>query len=105
MEQGVISLDQVLAYMDSGQPFNLTHVTADENRGTGGEIKVRNGWVKCRHDAVPEVILRRNKVYQKLKRDPKYGQNKNRLIMHPVTHEIREVHIRLICTFNGKRVV
>lgn len=101
----VITLEKVLQFMDTGQSFNITYVTADERRGTGGKIIRYDGWQKCNLETVPEVILRRNKVFELAKKIKREGLAKNRLIINPATHDIRTVHIRLICEFNGKRVV
>jgi hypothetical protein len=103
--QRVIPIENVLEYMDTGQSFNITYVTADEKRGTGGKIIRYEGWQKCNLETIPEVILRRNKVFELGKKIRKEGSAKNRLIINPATHDIRTVHIRLICEFNGKRVI
>lgn len=103
--QDVITLEKVLDYMDTGQPFNLVYVIADENRGTGGQIRTRDQWIKCNLDVLPEAILFRNKIFQKDRKAFKKKENKNRLIYNPATQDIRAVHIRLICQFNGKRVI
>ncbi len=101
---GIITISQVIDHIDSGMPFDMVHVTADSTRGTGGQIKKRKSWIKCQWDIIPEVILRRNKVFDKLNKDPDYGRKKSRLILNPATQEIRLVHLRLICIFNGKYV-
>ena len=105
MSSDIITLSEVLDYMDSGRAFDLVHVTADTNRGTGGEIKERNGWKKCDLKDIPEVILLKNKVFKAARDSEDSRTSKKRMIYNSATQEIRPVHIRLICNFNGKRVV
>ncbi|MDH7463970.1 hypothetical protein QEG73_21895 [Chitinophagaceae bacterium 26-R-25] len=99
-----ITLSEVLEYIDSGRVFNMVHVTADINRGTGGQVKERNGWKKCLLESTPDVILKKNSI-NKNKEDRELRTSKKKMIINPATMEIRPVHIRLICKFNGKRVV
>jgi hypothetical protein len=99
-----ITLEEVIDVMESGRPFDLVYVTADETRGTGGDIIERKGWVICNKAALPTPILRRNKIKPVDKAD-RLQANTNRLIYHPASQKIRAVHLRLICQFNSKRVV
>jgi hypothetical protein len=101
----VIELREVLDLIESGKPFDITFVTADRKKGTGGEIKRYTGWVKCDLSAMPEPVLRRNKIPINIVKDHQHRQHKTKNIMNPVTRDIRKVHIRLITEFNGKRVV
>jgi hypothetical protein len=103
--QETMDLTQVIDHLDAHAPFSMTYVTADKKRGTGGEIKKVDGWVKCNLGDMPEQILRKNRIHFSEVRDPKHGVHKTRNIMNPVTRDIRKVHLRLIVEFNGKRVV
>jgi len=96
-----IELYEVISHIDSGRPFNMTYVTADKKKGTGGQIKVVKNWVRCDLAAMPDIILRRNKVDKM----PRHQEHKTKNIMNPATRDIKKVHIRLICEFNGRRVV
>jgi hypothetical protein len=100
----VIELYEAIQLIDTGEPFSLTYVTADRNKGTGGQIKKVTNWVKCDLATVPEPILRRNKMFEASK-NPNHQQHKTKNIMNPATRDIRKVHVRLITEFNGKRVV
>lgn len=104
MTSDIITIEEVLDYMDSGRLFELVHVTADATRGTGGEIKARYDWKKCEMKDIPEVILRKNKILRAAMDPQEFRGSKKRLIYNSATQEIRPVHIRLICIFNGKRV-
>lgn len=103
--QETIELTQVIDHIDSMMPFDITYVTADKKRGTGGEIKTRKAWVKCNLGDQPETILRKNHIPYSEIRDPRHIEHKTRNIMNPVNREIRKLHLRLIVEFNGKRVV
>lgn len=101
----VIQLKEVIDGIESGKPFDIVFVTADRKKGTGGEIKRYKNWVKCNLEAMPEPILRRNKMEIGSYKMPQHQEHKTKNIMNPVTRDIRKVHIRLITEFNGKRVV
>lgn len=103
--QETITLDKVLDFFDTGLPFNMVYVTADEKRGTGGDIVTLSQWIKCTKEALPSGILRRNKISHSSTTQVSDAENANRLIYNPQTQDIRAVHIRLICEFNGKRVI
>jgi hypothetical protein len=100
----VIELYEVIQQIDTGEPFNMTYVTADRKKGTGGQIRHCKNWVRCDLATMPEPVLRRNKVYE-VARDPRHQEHKTKNIMNPATRDIRKVHIRLITEFNGRRVV
>jgi hypothetical protein len=97
---------EVLKQLDTGEPFQMEFVTADRKRGTGGElIKVEN-WAK--HKGNPPIERRPS--------SPLGGNQRGALkpatikvvnihnpfnrIAHPIA-----VHLLLILTFNGKRVL
>lgn len=101
----VIQLREVLDTIESGKPFDITFITADRKKGTGGEIKRYTGWVKCDLAAMPEPVLRRNRIPVNSLKEAAHRLHKTKNIMNPVTRDIRKVHIRLITEFNGKRVV
>ncbi len=103
--QETIELTEVIDHMEALMPFDITYVTADKKRGTGGDIKQCRGWVKCDLSSQPEPILRKNKISYAEAKDPNHRLHKTRNIMNPVTREIRKLHLRLIVEFNGKRVV
>lgn len=102
MEQGSISIQELLEHMESGLPFSLTYVKADRKRGTGGGI---------------EHISRAHKVgsglkdgqrvtastQRKAEKNPHHNQHFTRNIVLP-SREVRTVHIDLITRFNGRRV-
>ena len=102
--QTTISLSSVLDAIDSALPFNMIYVTASVARGTGGEIKHRSQWVGCQADMMQETTFFKYKA-NAAEVSTKKARPKIRNIMNPITQEVRSVHIRLICEFNGMRVV
>lgn len=76
-----IHLNEVLKEMKSGEPFDVTVCTCDEQRKRGGEIQEFKG------------VTVQGTDYK----------NSIRRILLP-SQKIREVHIRLIMFFNGKKV-
>lgn len=105
-EKEFIELKDVIAIMDSGQVFDITFVSADVKRGTGGEMKTRTNMVKSgtvktvSNDEIDAEYKMKKKV------NPNHFQNSTRNI-HPTTNprELTKIHLRLITRFNGKRVL
>lgn len=81
----------------------MAYVTADRKKGTGGQIKHVQNWVRCDLAAMPEPVLRRNRITTE--KMPNHIEHKTKNIMNPATRDIRKVHIRLITEFNGRRVI
>lgn len=76
-----IHLNEVLSEMKSGKAFDVKFCTCDERRKRGGEIQELKG------------VTVQGTDYQ----------NSIRRILLP-SQKIREIHIRLIMFFNGKKV-
>lgn len=95
--------------MDGGEPFSMTFVTADRKKGTGGEIIRVANWVKARSstgDGISTNDKKKDVNKLILGKNPNHFKNKTRNIRNLRDHKmIRKVHIRLICEFNGKKVV
>jgi len=79
---GVITLQDALQQMGSGEPFDITFVKADRKRGTGGQIRNERG-------AVQEGI--------------DHANHQRRIKLS--SGRIRRVHIRLMTQFNGHNIV
>lgn len=100
-----ISFGDVIAYMDSGQPFSFSFVTSDKKRGTGGE------WISLKW-AVKHMLLKKGDaaeiaILQPIsvdRRDPNHFENSTRNVKLK-NGEIRKVHLRLIRVFNNKTVL
>jgi hypothetical protein len=108
MEQ-TINRWQVVQQMDSGMPFDLSFITCDRRRGTGGEIRRVTNYVKYKGETI-SARTRNRQLQTKLNspvRNPNHLQHKTVNIYNP--HDSRQhpytVHWRLMVLFNGKRIV
>ena len=95
----------MLDEIDSGRPFDMTFVKADRRRGTGGEVVRVSNWVKCNeetHDPAYISMPQTSGVGKK----PNHHMHKTKNIMNlRNTNVKRKVHVRLICTLNGKTIL
>ncbi len=104
--KGTITLQEVIALLDSGQWVSLEMVTADRQRGTGGE------WIKlerCRKNPKLTPVERslarmKRPQLEPPKRDPRHYENSTRNLLLP-NGLIIKTHLRLIRKLNGLVVV
>jgi hypothetical protein len=103
----VITLSEVLRIYESGEAFSITFITADRRKGTGGERRHYPVAQRCRLHEMPANLLKRNGFRSTAtdKKSPNHWENKTRNIYIPATGEIRKLHIKLIVSFNNKRVL
>jgi hypothetical protein len=99
-----IPLAQVLKEIDSGRPFDISVVTADVTRGTGGQIKSYAKHVKHIAQRLSKKEAAKAESLSAVSRNPKHFQNSTRNIYDPQKQVVRKIHIRLIVTFNGIKV-
>jgi hypothetical protein len=99
-----IPLSQALKEIDSGKPFDISVVTADVNRGTGGAIRSYAKHVKHIAQRLSKKEAARAESLSAVPRNPKHFKNSTRNIYDPQKGVVRKIHIRLIVTFNGIRV-
>lgn len=91
----------------SGETFDMEFITADEKRGTGGEliqvidwqIPGRQGKDPASGSTAAETPITRHT------RCPNHDDHGTLNIHHPETNQIRKIHISLIQSFNGKRIL
>ena len=100
-----ITLQQVLFQMDSGNPFSISFVTADNKKNEGGEwIDIAQAY---KHEFVTRRQMNEAQKYQPksnvLSKNPNHYANSTRNIRLP-NGEIRKLHIRLITKFNNQIV-
>lgn len=119
-----VSMDQItvrdmLAEMETGNPFSMTFVTYDRKRKKGGRIEDIGEAVLLKRDpkATNDIFAnrpatpheRRVKKLAELRRAPKhrkwYTRNIRLLLNGHPTSEIRKIHPPLVTTFNHKTVV
>ena len=102
--QHTILRSEVINTMDTGQPFTMEFVKCDRKRGTGGELVKVEGWQKMKGEAAGEVSPGDH---------PKRGSGSrprpikvvNILNPHSRLHHPIGVHVMLMLTFNGKRIL
>jgi hypothetical protein len=103
--QATITLKEVLAFMDTGEEFDMAFVTDDENRGTGGEwIEVKNVHKTEYVTKVELAKMNRAQPQMEVLRNPNHYPNSTRNIVFR-SGEVRTIAIRLIRRFNGKTVM
>lgn len=106
MEQTMLRSEAVKAIY-SGAPFSAEFIKADRKRGVGGELVEVKNWVKKREPKGPADQPLAPKVSKAKGKNPNSYDNRTVLIFNPanrLTHPI-PVHMILIQTFNGKRVI
>lgn len=100
-----ILFKDMIAYIDSGQPFSLSFVTYDKKRDTGGEwINVKSAVKFMSKPAQQKSIDAAQPSFTSVSRNPKHFENATRNIKLK-NGVIRKVHIRLIRLFNNKKVI
>lgn len=93
--------------MDAGQVFQISFITSDDQKGTGGELisvarARKHGWLS---PAERKQQQRMQPSSNLLKKDPQHFANSTRNIQLLNNSDIRKIHIRLIRKFNHKTVL
>lgn len=83
-------------------PFDLTVVTANRGKKTGGELLELKGCTLARLDPRTPAIVKQAAT-PGAKKTPRHYQNATRNLLLP-NGEVRKVHIRLIILFNQQPV-
>jgi hypothetical protein len=97
---------EVLKLVDTGASFDMEFVTADRRRGTGGKLIELKAWQKKIgqpvEDTIPGQHIRRTKP-----KDPNHYKHGTINVFNPANKAVHphKVHVPLIQTFNGKKVV
>lgn len=104
--EATVLRSEMLRQLDTGELFTMEFVTADRKRGTGGELVRLENWQKINGVPAVEGSTTQKRSAQPLGKNPHHRLNKTVNLhnphnkgVHPIT-----VHIKLIQTFNGKRV-
>jgi hypothetical protein len=97
----------VVRALDEGNPFTMEFITADRRRGTGGKLIKLENWVKHAGQPVDDTLPGAAAAGEKKKKDPGHYRHGTINVMNPGNKAIHitKVHIPLIQTFNGKKVV
>src|SRR5689334_18661276 len=107
MEQSILRSD-VMKLIDNGDEFDMTFITADRKRGTGGELIDVKGWTKMNVQDPIEVLPGRfRRKARTMIRNPNHWEHKTINICNPTNSRMHphKVHFRLIQIFNSKRVL
>jgi hypothetical protein len=100
---------EVMKLVDTGDPFTMEFVTADRRRGTGGKLIEVINWVKKVgqpvEDTIPGKHIRRKA--SEVKKDPDHWRHGTFNIENPGNKalHLHKVHVPLMQTFNGKKIV
>ena len=102
-----VRLSEVLRQMEEGEErFTIRFVKADRKRKTGGQIEE---WHNCQLSKRRVVGARRAPVAaaggDSPGRLPAHYQNATRNVVQGNSSQVRKVHIWLLLSFNGQRVV
>lgn len=100
-----IPLKDVLRRMQDGERFDISYVKADVKRGTGGQIKTLLGCMLMRKTGNASKQHAGEPTPEQLRKNPHHFANSTRNIQHLKTGEKFKIHIRLLLTYNGKKVL
>lgn len=84
-------------------PFSLSFYTADRRKNTGGKLLDISGGILSKHNSLLPKYIRSVDGYGASKA-PRHFENSTRNIQSP-DGSITKVHIRLIKTFNGHKII
>jgi len=104
MLDGVIDIQEILTYMETGQHFSIQYVAADRKRGKGGQLVYFPKAIKTQIEAKEGSKITSKVIRLNQSRSPNHSDHFTRNIVLP-NREIRKVHIDLIIRFNGKKVL
>jgi hypothetical protein len=102
-----VRLSEVLRQMEEGEErFTIRFVKADKRRKTGGQIVE---WHNCQLSKRRVVGVKRSPVAadatESISKMPNHYANATRNIVQGNSSQPRKVHIWLLLTFNGQRIV
>jgi hypothetical protein len=101
-----ITLQQALAVIDGKGPFAVKVITADVNRGTGGEeLFIPMAWKhSARTTREERALQKKSEAVTRYSCNPNHYDNSTRNLKLP-NGEIRKIHIRLLREVNGQIVL
>lgn len=95
-----IKRSDVIRQIYAGDAFDLEFVTADEKRGTGGELIQVQGWQILKTEKQPATT---GQAAARMGTNPQHDDHGTINIHNPSNHHHPiKVHTALIQTFNGK---
>lgn len=108
-----ITIQEMLAEMETGNPFSIKFVSFDKQRKTGGEVRSFPALVLNQKNKAKEPVKSTsdnplNDVVKKT-RNPNHFKNATRaarvMIGGCITDTIKKFHIFLILEFNNKKLI
>jgi hypothetical protein len=101
----LISLNEVLRLMDTGEKFSISFVTANRIKRTGGKIVTIRHAKKLGNNGPQPARYSIAKNGKKVRsRNPDHYKNFTRNIHDMSNHKTIKIHCRLITQFNKKTV-
>jgi hypothetical protein len=105
-----IKRSEAVRQIYSGQTFTMQFITADEKRGTGGDLIEVINWQIAGHDDHDDPgagASRTNVSASAVQRIPNHDEHGTINIENPGNRSlgIKKIHIDLIQTFNGKLIL
>jgi hypothetical protein len=101
----MISLEQVIEKMETGEIFSISFVTHDKIRKTGGQLitleKARKVGFKGEK---AERFTQNKKGVKVLRKNPHHFSHFTKNIQDMKTRKVIKIHCRLIVSFNGERM-
>lgn len=101
----IIHLKDVLTEIKKGDPFSVSFVTLDQSRNTGGDIMQLDDVIISfqDHRAVDLGFQAPEEAKTNFKKSPGHYEHATRNVMLKNGMR-RKFHLRLLLTFNGKKV-
>lgn len=104
----MVSISSVIKQIKTGKPFELTWLTYDKNRKTGGEVRTAQARIaSLKTDRQIKSVSYETQTNKKSRKPQhhEHGTYNIELLSdgHP-TDIIRKIHWMLIVVFNGKKV-
>jgi hypothetical protein len=100
-----IKRSEAVKAIRSGDQFTLEFVTADRKRGTGGELIQVIDWQILNADDDDGDAPAGSGTGGGHSKCPNHDDHETINICNPVNKQVRKIHIPLIQSFNGKRIL
>lgn len=101
--EATITIKEMLEFMDSARPFDITYVTADRRKGTGGQLVSVTRARKTGTMAKDGQKLTAS-VIKAASRLPNHSEHFTRNIVLK-DRTVKKIHPDLVTRFNGRKVI
>lgn len=105
--QQYIKRSAAVRFIKTGMQCTLEIITADVKRGTGGELIELVDWQILNADGDGDGDAAAGPVFQwpGHSKCPNHDDHETINMCNPVNKQVRKIHIKLIQSFNGKRIL